>query len=172
MTDPFNTLQRKEFRRMNWKNSTRQLLTLACLGLAALTASVAQAQPSKSMVSVTGSVLNMRSGPSTNTDVLWELKKGYPLQVIQRKGRWLKVRDFEGDTGWVAKSLTGRTPYHIVRVGVANVRSGPSTRNRIVGKVEQGELLRTREKRGGWVRVDRQGGRKGGWISRKLVWGW
>jgi SH3-like domain-containing protein len=100
------------------------------------------------------------------------LQKGYPLQVTQRKGRWLKVRDFEGDTGWVAKSLTGRTPFHIVKVGIGNLRSGPSTKNRIVGKVEQGELLRTREKRGGWVRVDRQGGKKGGWISRKLVWGW
>lgn len=157
---------------MNWTTRTKTILVTLGLCMAGLTVNVAQAQPAKQMVSVRGSVLNMRSGPSTNTEILWELAKGYPLQVIQRKGRWLKVRDFEGDTGWVAKSLTGRTPYYIVKSRIANVRSGPGTKNRIVGKAEQGELLRTREKRDGWIRVDRQGGNKGGWISSKLLWGW
>ena len=146
----------------------RQLVTAALVGLLALGAGVAQAQ---SMVSVQGSTLNMREGPGTNTAVLWELKKGYPLAVTRRKGNWLQVRDFEGDTGWVARSLTGRTPHHIVKSKVANIRSGPGTKHRIVGKAEYGELLRTREKRAGWVRVERQEG-VGGWIAKQLLWGW
>lgn len=157
---------------MNWRTPSRNVLVTLGLCLAAWSHGTVLAQPAKQMVSVKGSVLNMRSGPSTKTEVLWELQRGYPLQVTQRKGRWLKVRDFEGDTGWVAGSLTGRTPYHIVKSSTANVRSGPSTKNRIVGKAEQGELLRTREKRSGWVRVERQDGKKGGWISGKLLWGW
>jgi len=116
-------------------------------------------------------MLNMRSGPSTNTDVLWELQRGYPLQVVQRKNRWVQVRDFEGDTGWVASSLTGRTPHHVVKVNNANLRKGPGTQHRIVGKANYGELLRTKEKRGSWVRVERPSG-DNGWISKKLLWGW
>jgi len=123
------------------------------------------------MVSVKGNVLNMRSGPGTQTEVLWELKKGYPLQVVNRKGNWLQVRDFENDRGWVARALTGSTPHHVVKARTANVRQGPGTQHRIVGKAEYGELLRTREKRSDWVRVERDNG-KTGWIAKRLLWGW
>lgn len=150
---------------------TRTIMTVLTWCAIALGSTLAQAQPAKDMVSVKGSTLNMRSGPSTSTEVLWELQRGYPLQVIERKNRWVHVKDFEGDTGWVAASLTGRTPHHIVKVRNANVRSGPGTQHRIVGKTDYGELMRTREKRGGWVRVERAQG-KSGWISKKLLWGW
>ncbi|MFW5329309.1 SH3 domain-containing protein [Hydrogenophaga sp. ZJX-1] len=146
----------------------RNTLAALATGLALLAAGTANAQ---SMVSVKGSILNMRSGPGTHTEVLWELRKGYPLKVVARKGSWLQVRDFENDRGWVARSLTGATPHHIVKAKTANIRQGPGTQHRIVGKAEYGELLRTREKRTGWVRVERDNG-KTGWIAKRLLWGW
>lgn len=157
---------------MTWTIPTRQRLAAAGLCLAALCISpLAQAQKAQQMVSVSGSTLNMRSGPGTNAAVLWELQRGYPLQITQRKGKWLQVRDFEGDTGWVARSLTGKAPHHIVKARVANIRSGPGTQHRVLGKAEYGELLRTREKRADWVRVERAEG-PGGWIAKTLLWGW
>jgi SH3-like domain-containing protein len=167
----FQPLHAKESQRMTWTNHTQKIATLVATFLLALAAPAAMAQPAKQMVSVKGSMLNMRSGPGTNTEVLWELQRGYPLQVVQRKNRWAQVRDFEGDTGWVAASLTGRTPHHIVKVNNANVRKGPGTQYRIVGKASYGELVRTKEKRSGWVRVERPSG-SSGWISKKLLWGW
>lgn len=155
---------------MNWNHTARQTIgtTLMCLAALSATAASAAEQP---MVSVKGSTLNMRSGPGVHTDVLWELNRGYPLKVTARKGRWLQVVDFENDRGWVARSLTGSTPHHIVKSRVANMRSGPGTQHRIVDKVEYGEVLRTREKRADWVRVERDSGKKG-WIARRLLWGW
>ena len=153
---------------MTCTHPVRALIAAATLCTLALTTSLASAQ---TMVSVKGSTLNMREGPGTNTSVLWELKRGYPLQVTKRQGPWLQVRDFEGDSGWVARSLTGKTPHHVVKAKVANIRSGPGTQNRIVGKAEYGELLRTREKRADWVRVEREEG-VGGWIAKQLLWGW
>ncbi|MBU7572323.1 MAG: SH3 domain-containing protein [Hydrogenophaga sp.] len=152
---------------MNAPLPARHLIAAAGLCLLALSTSVAQAQ---SMVSVQGSTLNMREGPSTKAAVLWELKRGYPLQITERKGSWIKVLDFEGDTGWVARSFTGNTPHHVVKAKVANIRSGPGAQHRIVGKAEYGELLRTREKRADWVRVEREEG-VGGWIAKQLLWG-
>tara|TARA_R110001599_G_scaffold151309_2_gene335953 strand:+ start:871 stop:1152 length:282 start_codon:yes stop_codon:yes gene_type:complete len=93
------------------------------------------------------------------------------LQVLAREGSWLQVKDFENDRGWVASSLTGKTPHHIVKASIANVRSGPGRQHRIVGKVERYDLLRTRGSRSGWVRVERGDGLKG-WISKRLLWGW
>lgn len=146
--------------------TARHLVFAASFLLASLSSAMAQ-----TMVSIQGSTVNMRSGPGTHTEVLWELQKGYPLQVLQRRNRWLRVKDFEGDTGWVARSLTGSVPHHVVSRPVANVRSGPGTQYRIVGKAEYGEVVRTRENRGRWVRVERDGARNG-WIAKSLLWGW
>jgi SH3-like domain-containing protein len=138
---------------------------LACLVLVQMPAIAAE------MVSIKGNTVNMRSGPSTGSQILWELERGYPLEVLNRKGDWLQVRDFENDKGWVARSLTGRTPYHIVKARVANIRSGPGTRYRVVGKSERYDLMRTQGAQAGWVKVQSTNGIKG-WISKKLLWGW
>ena len=57
-------------------------LSLGTLG------SVAQAQQ---MVSVARETVNMRSAPGTRSTVQWALSRGYPLQVVARKGAWLQV---------------------------------------------------------------------------------
>ena len=131
----------------------------------------AQAALAKEMVSVNTAQANMRSGASNKHSVLWALSKGYPLEVTQRSGNWLEVRDFENDTGWVYRSSVGKNPFVIVKAGVANVRGAPSTNSRILGKAEYGEVLGTLEQRSNWVKVRRDSGMKG-WISRALVWGW
>ena len=125
----------------------------------------------REMVSVKGTLVNMRSGPGTGYRVTWQLEKGYPLQVLAKKGSWLKVRDFENDRGWISRSVIGRTPNYIVKVPVANIRKGPGTRHAIVAKAVRYDLLRTRERRGDWVRVQSVDGPQG-WVARKLLWGW
>ena len=125
----------------------------------------------QSMVSVDRSVVNLRSGASTKDTILFELGKGYPLEVIRRQGSWLQVRDFENDKGWIYRPMVGRKAHLVVKTTIANVRSAPSTNSRILGKVEYGELLRTLEHRRKWVRVQRESGAQG-WVSRGLLWGW
>lgn len=131
----------------------------------------AAAVQAREMVSVDRPEINMRTGASTRHSVVWALSKGYPLEVTARKGKWLKVRDFEKDSGWVYRPLVNKAPHVIVKSSVANVRSAPSTRGRILGKAPYGEALRTLEHRNDWVKVQRDGGLKG-WISSRLVWGW
>jgi SH3-like domain-containing protein len=136
------------------------------LSLLALTPALA-----REMVSIKGSVVNVRESPTTKSDVLWELTRGYPLQVLKRQGQWLKVRDFENDQGWVFRTLTGKTPYYVVKASIANVRKGPGTNNSIVGKAERYDVVRTRSKKGSWVQVEMDDGLQG-WISKSLLWGW
>lgn len=123
------------------------------------------------MVSVAREEVNLRSGPGTRHSSEWVLGRGFPLKVVGRRGDWLQVQDFENDKGWILRTLTGKTAYHIVKVKTANVRSQPSTSSRVVGKVSYGDTLKTLERRTGWVKVQRDGGIRG-WISRQLLWGW
>lgn len=144
------------------------LLPLILGVLPLLAVSAAQA---REMVSVDRPTINMRQGAGTQHEALWALNRGYPLQVTGRKGAWLKVRDFENDTGWVYRPLVGKTPYHVVTSRVANVRRAPTTGSPVVGKAHKGDVLRTLERRERWVNVQQEGGRKG-WVARRLLWGW
>lgn len=123
------------------------------------------------MVSVSREEVNLRSGPGTRHSSEWVLSRGFPLKIVGRRGDWLQVEDFEKDKGWVLRTLTSNTPYHIVKVKSANMRSQPTTASRIVGKVSYGDTLKTLERRTGWVKVQRDGSVRG-WVSRHLLWGW
>jgi len=149
----------------------RAIQSIAALGLGLAMAAATGIAYAKQMVSVKGSTVNMRAGPGTDSEVLWELERGYPLEVLRRQGNWVEVRDFEDDRGWVSRALVGDSAHFIVKAGTANIRSGPGTRHRIIGQAQYGELLRTLERRQQWVRVQRAGG-KIGWIARELLWGW
>jgi uncharacterized protein YgiM (DUF1202 family) len=142
-----------------------RLLLALCLSTGAASISA------KEMVSVNRDEINMRKGAGTGHEVVWKLRRGYPLQVTGRQGRWLRVRDFENDRGWVYRPLTGKSAHHVVTVRVANIRRGPGTQHRIIGKAERAEVLRTLERRAQWVKV-RQADGPVGWVARRLLWGW
>ena len=154
---------------MTGTRSPRSLpLSLLALLLLLLAAGAAQA---RQMVSIDRPEVNMRAGAGTQHATLWTLSAGYPLLVVGRQGQWYKVRDFENDEGWVYRPLTANKPHHVVKSRVANLRSGPGTNTRVVGRLEYGEVLRTLERRGNWVRVRVSGGQTG-WIAGSLLWGW
>lgn len=122
-------------------------------------------------VSVARSQVNLRSGPGTQHQADWLLAKGYPLLVLQRKGAWLQVKDVDGDRGWVYRTLTNKVPHHVVKAERATLRKGPGTQHPKITTLEQGEVLRTRQKTKRWVKVETSDGLKG-WVARSLLWGW
>lgn len=50
---------------------------------------------------------NVRKGPGTGHPKFdWSpVEKYYSFRVLSQRGRWAKIRDRDGDTGWIAKSL-------------------------------------------------------------------
>ena len=73
--------------------------------------------------------------------------------------------------GWVHAPLTSKSPHMVVTSPTANLRAGPGTQHRRVGRLEQHEVVKTLKKSGTWAQVQREGGQKG-WIARSLAWGW
>lgn len=136
--------------------------------LVLLVASTAAAR----MVSVANDIVNMRTGPGKKNAILWELGKGYPLKVLSTKGNWIKVVDFENDTGWIYKKLVNRKPHLVVKNKIVNVRSGPGTKFKIVRQAKRGVVFTTLKRQAGWVKVRHEESRLVGWIMRSLLWGW
>ncbi|WP_334154533.1 SH3 domain-containing protein [Tepidimonas sp.] len=129
----------------------------------------AQAQE---LVSVRSPVVNLRATPSTEGEVLWQLRRGYPLQVLQRQGDWIRVRDFEGDEGWVAARVTGEERHHVVRASTLNLRSGPGLEWQVVGTARYGDVLATVRRQGNWVQLRALDGSGTVWAASEHLWGW
>ncbi len=119
-------------------------------------------------VSVVKDGVNLRSGPSTQNDKLYQLPAGYPLKVLSKKGKWLKVSDFENDKGWIFSSLVSKTPYVIVKVKECNARSGPGTNYKKIGTFAREVILKKIGRKGEWLKVYHP--QLTGWVHSKLVW--
>lgn len=127
------------------------------------------------MVSVSGEDVNLRSGPGKNYSVKWKYGSGFPLKVLQKRGNWLNVEDFEKDRGWLHKSLTTRQGHMVVKVHrdskkKINIRSGPGTNYSIIGKAYYGVVFKTIKQQKGWAKVKHESGVVG-WVKRSLLWG-
>ncbi len=124
------------------------------------------------MVSVAGALVSMYSGPGDNYEVVWELGKGYPLEVINQQENWLQVVDYQNDTGWVKENQVSERAYMIVNTEVANIRSGPGENFPLVRQAWQGVVFRSLETKGAWVKVQHEEENVTGWVLKRLMWGW
>lgn len=115
--------------------------------------------------------LRMRAGPGTDHPARWTVGKGYPFKVLARNGRWLKVTDFEHDSGWIYGPMTTSTPHVIVRASSANLRSAPNGSSAVVHQAVNGDVLRKLRRRGRWLQVRHARGAVG-WVVGSRVWGW
>lgn len=127
------------------------------------------------ILSVNADNVNLRSEADTASAVKWEYGKGFPLKVIESKGEWVKVSDFEKDSGWIHKSLLSKKPHVVVNVNKnsknnINIRSGPSQKDTVVGKAYYGVVFEKLEEKAGWIKVRHESGLIG-WIKTTLVWG-
>lgn len=121
-------------------------------------------------LSVAVSKANVRSGPGTeNYDVLWEVERYHPVQVVQRAEGWVLFKDFEGDQGWIHQKLLGKQSTVITQKNNCNIRNGPGADNDIVFRAERGVPFKVIDRKGDWIHIQSTGGEKG-WIHRSLVW--
>jgi len=122
-----------------------------------------------SYVSVKKDGVNIRSGPSTKSEVTWEVFKGFPLKVLTRKGKWARTVDFEGDRGWIYAPLLSNKKMVIVKVKNANLRVGPDTKYEIAATAKYGVVFSPVDRKKDWLKVKHNDGTTG-WIHKDLVW--
>lgn len=116
---------------------------------------------------------NLRTGPGTGYDVVWEIFKYMPLVKVgvSVSGKWYAVKDVDGDVTWIHRDLvTSKFHCAVVKTDTVNVRTGPGTRYRKspISPAKQYYSFKVEKRRGGWLKVrDEWGGR--GWIHRKFL---
>lgn len=158
---------------------------LVCLGLisiyggsiesassvAAKTAIKGSGLPIPRFVMTKATTVNLRVGPGNNypAKVVYT-RKNIPLMVIAEFDFWRKVKDFDGQEGWIHKSLLANSTVVWIKADIACLISDPFSPENIILKAEKGvvgEFLKDIKGKYAKVRIADQKG----WILINHVWG-
>jgi SH3-like domain-containing protein len=112
---------------------------------------------------------NVRSGPGEEFDIIWQVEKYYPLDVIESKEKWYFFRDLDGDEGWIHSSLLNKIETVVVKKNNCNIRSGPGTKHKVIIIAEKGIPFKVLQRKKQWIQIEHTDGDKG-WIHASLVW--
>jgi SH3-like domain-containing protein len=140
--------------------------------LPAAAASERSGLPLPRFVSLRADEVNLRTGPGTQYPVSWIYRRQMlPIEIIAEYHNWRKIRDWQGDEGWVHKNmLSGRRS--IIVVGDSrSVLASPAASSTVLVRAEAGVIahLVGCPDEGPYCRV-RIGSREG-WIDRTGFWG-
>ena len=113
----------------------------------------------------------VRTGPGLRYPIKWVYKKqGLPIEIIQEFDTWRKIRDVDGEEGWVHQALLSgrRNALVTAEKGGLMVRK-PVTGARPVALLEPKVIFSIEECSGAWCAGSADGFE--GWIERKSLWG-
>lgn len=126
--------------------------------------------PLPRFVTIAASEANLRTGPGNRYPIEWVYRRsGLPVQIIAEYDMWRKVRDQDGDEGWMFRGLlSGRRNIVVMQPRATLFAEAKDTSAPILiaEKGAQGKLLSCSD---AWCRVEIDSSK--GWISRSAVWG-
>lgn len=123
-------------------------------------------------------MVNVRYGPGTDHGVKMKLGQGAQVEVLELNGHWCKIKDTEGNIGWVAGWVMnfkgpGQDPTVTEggeEVGVrtawvarpeVNLRSGPGTEHAEIAEAVLGTEVIILDREGDWYKVVLDNGKTG-----------
>ena len=126
--------------------------------------------PLPRFVSLAAERVNVRFGPGKQYPVNWMFaRQGLPVEIIEEFDTWRKIRDHDGEEGWVHASLLSSRRTIMVIGEVRSLRRTPSTDAREVLRAEPGVIGDLFDCEETWCRVEIEGRR--GWLQRSEFWG-
>ena len=126
--------------------------------------------PLPRFVSIKSSEANVRTGPGLRYKIKWVYKrKKMPLEVVAEFEQWRKIRDIQGDEGWIHRSqLTNKRGFLITGENQI-MRRNSDKESRPLAKLEKGVVGDLESCNFHYCKV-RTGSYKG-WVKRKNIWG-
>ncbi len=130
--------------------------------------------PLPRFVSLKPAKVNVRRGPGQQYDVAWEFRRaGLPVEIVQEFDNWRKIRDAEGDEGWVFHSLLSGERSVIVAPWAGKetfaLRTRAANDTAIIAYLEASVIAQVVQCDGQWCQIRGQG--YDGWISQNDLWG-
>lgn len=146
-------------------------IIVLCLIAAPALAAGGSGLPLPRFVTLKSDETNVRTGPGTRYPIQWVYHRaGMPVEITEEYDFWRKIRDIEGTTGWVHKTLLdGRRGVIISGKEPRIIRRDADVEAKPILKVEPMVTARVMECKPDWCRIQVEG--RKGWIEKKYLWG-
>ena len=114
-----------------------------------------------------------RSGPGIRYERKWYLDNRQPLVILDKKKKWLKASNWEGNEFWVhSRYLRTDVSCGLVKVDRANIRMAPSIKSSLHKPLRQlfrHDVFEILQRKGSWIKgqYDKD---YTFWIYNSLVW--
>lgn len=127
--------------------------------------------PIPRFVSIGADKAFVRSGPAPRYPIRWIYKKdGLPVEIVEEFDVWRKIRDSNGDEGWINKALLSDKRFVIIQGDAPiGMHEGVSESARVMAQMEPGVIARLQKCEGPWCKVSAGGFQ--GWVTRNSLWG-
>lgn len=113
---------------------------------------------------------NVRRGPSLSHRIDWVFtRRNMPLEVTGEYGHWRRVRDRDGQGGWVHYSLLSGVRHVIVEQDMTPLLVKPDPEAPVNAMAEAGVIARLESCGLDWCRITAAGNR--GWVEKRRLWG-
>ena len=123
----------------------------------------------ETFVSLKKNKVNVRYGPSFDSDIKYVYKKiNLPLKQIDKKDNFRRIIDFKNNTGWIHISQLKRSNSLIATKDKVLFKK-PSSFAKPIALIKEGRLLTLEKCEKKWCEVissDYEG-----WIEKKDIWG-
>lgn len=126
--------------------------------------------PVPRFVSLKSDEVNARVGPGERYPVRWVYRReGLPVEIIEEFAHWRKIRDMEGQGGWVHKNLLAATRTAVVIDRVQTIYARPDTKYGALARAEPRAIGELKECAPDWCQI--YIGSYLGWIRKTDIWG-
>jgi SH3-like domain-containing protein len=123
--------------------------------------------------------INVRVGPGQKYDIAWTyLKSGIPVEIVQEFDTWRKIRDVDGEEGWIHQNLLTGTRAGYVAPLVANgeipLLASQSDEAGVRARLGAGLKVTISECDGAWCQVSASGQGSSvysGYLHQEELWG-
>jgi SH3-like domain-containing protein len=127
--------------------------------------------PIPRFVSLASEKVFVRTGPALRYPIKWVYGREHmPVEIVQEFDTWRKIRDVDGDDGWVHQSLLSGDRHVIIKgEGEQPLLRAPSEDAPAIAALEAGVIAAANACEGAWCQV--MAGGYTGWMMRKFLWG-
>ena len=140
------------------------IYTLFCLTIL-ITSSVAE----ETFVSLKKSKVNVRYGPSFDSDIKYVYKKiNLPLKQIDKKENFRRIIDLKNNSGWIHISQLKKNN-SVITTKNKTLFKEPSSFARPIAQIEKGRLLIIQKCEVKWCKIKSDDHE--GWIKTNNIWG-
>ncbi len=112
----------------------------------------------------------MRTGPGSRYPIQWKLVyRNMPVEILAEFQNWRKIREWEGDIGWVHKSMLKGQRWAIVQKGNQILRRRAKLEAPAIALVERKAIGKIEKCSATWCQINFSG--LTGWMRHDQVWG-